>query len=64
MDNEIVWIDEGFALTDAGHLIQTTYVDLRKPEDRLSITSLVRGCERRYALEHCDTVLISCKRRR
>ena len=59
MDNEIAWVDEGSALTDAGHLIITTYVDLRKPDDRLPITSLVRGCERRYALEHCETVLIS-----
>ena len=59
MNNEIVWVNEGFVLSDAGHLIGTSYVDLRKPEDRAPIESLVRGCERKYALEDCETLIIS-----
>ena len=59
MDNEIIWVDEGFALPDEGHLVQTSFVDLRKPEDRLPITSLVRSCERRYALEQGEILLVS-----
>lgn len=57
--NELVWINESFGLNDAGILIMTSYVDLRQPQDRTPIKSLVRGCERRYALEDCDTFMIS-----
>ena len=59
MENEMVWVNEGFVLNDAGHLIGTSFIDLRSPEDRSPITSLVRGCERRYALEDCETIMIS-----
>ena len=59
MNHEIVWINEGYVLNEAGHIITTSYVDLRKPEDRTPITGLVRGCERRYALEECETIMIS-----
>jgi hypothetical protein len=59
MDSEMVWVNEGFVLTDAGHLIQTTYIDLRKPGDRTPIDTLIRGSEHKYALENCETVLVS-----
>ena len=57
--SDIIWIAEGFALNEAGHLILTSYVDLRKPEDRTCITGLVRGIEREYALEDCETLIVS-----
>ena len=59
MENETIWVNEGFILSDAGHLIGTSYIDLRSPGDRTPITSLVKGCERKYALEDCETILIS-----
>ena len=59
MENELVWINEGFVLNDAGHLIVTSFIDLRKPEDRTPIHTLVRGCERKYALEECETLMVS-----
>ena len=59
MENELVWTNEGFVLNDAGHLIITSFIDLRKPEDRTPIGTLVRGCERKYALEECETLMIS-----
>ena len=59
MENDIIWVNEGFVLNDAGHIIMTSYIDLRKSEDRTPIMSLVRGCERKYALEDCETIMIS-----
>ena len=59
MDSNVMWVSEGFVLNDAGHLIQTNYIDLRDPSDRTPITSLVRGSERKYALEDGETILIS-----
>ena len=59
MNHDTVWIDEGFVLSDAGHLIVASFIDLRKPEERSPITGLVRGCERKYALEDCETLMIS-----
>ena len=59
MENGMVWVNEGSVLNDAGHMILTSYIDLRKPEDRTPITGLVRGCERKYALEDCETIMIS-----
>jgi hypothetical protein len=41
--DEVLWINESFGLNDAGHIIMTSYVDLRKPEDRTPIKSLVRA---------------------
>ena len=46
-------------LNDAGHIIMTSYVDLRKPEDRTPIEALVRACERQYALEDCEDIKVS-----
>ena len=37
MDSEMVWIDEGSVLDDAGNLIMTTYIDLREEGDRTPI---------------------------
>ena len=59
MDSELFWVNEGFVLNDAGHLIQTNFIDLRKPEDRSSVRSLVRGSEREYALEDGQTIMLS-----
>ena len=57
--DEVLWINESFGLNDAGHIIMTSYVDLRKPEDRTPIKSLVRACERQYALEDCENIMVS-----
>ncbi len=59
MEYDVVWINEGFVLNDAEHLIMTSYVDLRPPECRFPITGLVRGCERKYALEDSESILVS-----
>ena len=56
---EVQWINESFGLNDAGHIIMTSYVDRRKPEDRTPIKSLVRACERQYALEDCENIMVS-----
>ncbi len=59
MDSEMVWIDEGFVLDDAGNLITTTYIDLREEGSRTPIPALVKGCKRAHALEDGETILIS-----
>ena len=59
MEYDMVWVNEGFVLNDAEHLIMTSYVDLRPPRARIPITGLVRGCERKYALEDSETILVS-----
>ena len=59
MEDDMAWVNEGFFLNDAEHIIMTSYIDLRPPGNRTPITSLVRGCERKYALENCETIMIS-----
>ena len=59
MEYDMVWVNEGFVLNDAEHLIMTSYVDLRPPGTRIPITGLVRGCERKYALEDSETIMVS-----
>ncbi len=59
MDSEMVWIDEGAVLDDAGNLIMTTYIDLREEGNRTPIPALVKGCKREHALEDGKTILIS-----
>ena len=56
---EVLWINESFGLNDAGHIIMTSYVDLRRPEDRTPIKSLVRACERQYSLEDSQSIKVS-----
>ena len=59
MNSDMLWINEGFALDDAGNLITTSYVDLRPPGSRTTIQTLVRGCCREHALEDAATILVS-----
>ena len=59
MNSEMVWINEGFVLDDAGNLIGTTYIDLREEGSRTPISALVKGCKREHALEDGETILIS-----
>ena len=59
MDREILWVNEGAVMSDAGHIIMTSFIDLRQPDERTPTTDLVRGCERKYALEDCETLMIS-----
>lgn len=56
---QMLWINEGSLLDDAGVLLATSYVDLRKKEDRTPIRRLVKGCKREHALEDGETLLIS-----
>ena len=44
-------------------MITTAYVDLRAPEDRKNIRTLIKGCHRQHALEDGDTILVSPVRR-
>ena len=46
-------------VNDAGHLIRLHYVDMRTPEARLPIATLIKGCSQKYAIETCTTVRIS-----
>ena len=59
MENDMLWINEGFVLDDAGNMITTSYIDLRDKDNRTVIPALVKGCKREHALEHGETVLIS-----
>ena len=59
MDSDMVWINEGFVLDDAGNLITTTYIDLREDGSRTAIPALVKGCRREHAIEDVETILIS-----
>ena len=44
-------INEGFVLDEAGNLITTSFVELRPPESRTAVRTLVKGCRRKHALE-------------
>ena len=55
----MLFINEGFVLDDAGHMLMTSYVDLREEGERTAIRSLVKGCRREHALEDGETLLIS-----
>ena len=59
MDTDMLWISEGYMQDDAGNLIVTSYVDLREPGSRTPIRTLVKGCERRHALEDSKTIQMS-----
>ena len=59
MDSEFLWINEGFVMDEAGNLITTSYVDLRAPENRMAIRTLVKGCRREHALEETEAILVS-----
>ena len=52
-------MNEGFHMDDAGHMIGVTYVDLRDSAKRIPITTLVKACERRFAIEAYKRVRIS-----
>ena len=59
VENDMLWINEGFVLDDAGNMITTSYIDLRDKDNRTVIPALVKGCKREHALEDGETVLIS-----
>ena len=44
---------------DAGRLIRLQYVDMRTPEARLPITTVIKGCSQKYAIETYPTMRIS-----
>ncbi len=52
-------MSEGFHLDDAGHTISVTYVDLRESTNRIPSTTLVKACERRFAIEWYKRIRIS-----
>ena len=56
---DMLWINEGFVLDDAGNMLTTSYIDLRDEGERPVIRSVVKGCRREHALEDGETVLIS-----
>ena len=59
MDSEILWINEGFVMDEAGNMIMTSYVDVRPPGSRTAIWTLVKGCRREHALEDTEAILVS-----
>ncbi len=54
-----IWMNEGSFLDDAGVQITTTFVDLRNADERTPIQTLVKACERQYALETFPTLRIT-----
>ena len=58
MSNYFIF-NEGHTVDDAGHLLTTTYVDMRDPVERMPITTLVKGCPERFAIELHKKVRIS-----
>ena len=59
MNSDLLWINEGFILDEAGNLITTSYIDLHAPGSRTAIRTLVKGCRREHALEDAETILVS-----
>ena len=59
MDTEFLWINAGFVMDEAGSLITTSYIDLRAPEARTAIRTLVKGCRREHALGETEAILAS-----
>ena len=57
--SNILLMHEGGHVDNDGHLISPIYVDLRKPADRLPITTLVKGCHKQYAIELSKRLRIS-----
>ena len=58
MSNHLIF-NEGHTVDDAGHMLTTTYVDMRHHSERKPITTLVKGCPGRYAIEVYRKVRIS-----
>lgn len=58
MSNLLV-MNEGPSVDDYNHLIIPTFVDLREPENRLPIRTLIKGCRKEYAIELCKKIRIS-----
>lgn len=52
-------IGDSHFLDDSGNFISTKFIDLRDPEDRKPITTLIKGCCKRYALENGETIRLS-----
>ena len=50
---------EGSLIDDGGFLISSYYVDFRTHKDRVPITTVIKGSERKFALECCSTIRIS-----
>ena len=50
---------DGFHIDDAYNTILCIYVDFRDPDDRMPVTTLIKGCEQRYALEKCKKIRLS-----
>ena len=57
-DSEFLWINQGFVMDEVENLIVTSYVDLRSPENRTAIRTLVEGCRREHALEEAEAILV------
>ena len=52
-------MNEGSSIDDAGHMIFSVYVDLRSAANRTPITTLVKACEKRFAIDSCKRIRIS-----
>ena len=50
---------EGYFLTEDGHVVILTYVDLRPPAGREPVKTLVKGCRKEHAIELYGKVRVS-----
>ena len=50
---------DGFHIDDAYNAINCIYVDLRAPDDRMPVTTLIKGCKQSYALEKYKKIRLS-----
>ena len=52
-------VNEGNLIDDNGVVISSFYVDFRNPMDRSPITTVIKGCEKQYAIETRNTIRVS-----
>ena len=59
LDTHPLIVNEGYRVTDAGHIAISHYFDFREPSDRSPITGLIKACEKRHAIEMHRRIRVS-----
>ena len=54
----MLWFNEGFVPDDAGNMVTTGFIDLRKKEEWTAIWRVAKSCKRDHALGDGETVLL------
>ena len=52
-------LTESMILDEAGNMVTVWYVDLRDPDCRTPITTLIKGCRKQHAIEDLGTIRVS-----